>query len=442
MESIVTVLLCVYLAATLRYSGGIYGFLKLFLFAHVFGDFISDDYWTYTQTNYNDLRDIPSDVRLYGNLYLGIAIFAADVGFLLVRRYLMKNDRVVHYGGQCGFGVSKPLGLTLLVVGFSVDLFIASKVGFLYVTPSETVGYYGLYGVANTLIPIGAGAFFGLNIIPAMVVFLVASLFSYSKAQAVISLLLYLAYCAYGYGIVRLRAAVVREIFSVKGVAIVLIMITLIGARVVTRSGGQMGDVAIDGLARNIILATDARFLGGIRRTYLAATDEVLSGRMETMEGYYHFQTLYLWIPHALWKDKPPVASQEVYFYVHAIEPYGTSFAINPFGYLLIDYGLFGAWFGMLLLGAGLAYIEGRLVRGVSHWSTSEDKRAMGAGFIAVWVALSFPLSEAGIPPLILLGGSYSVACVVGFLAYRAVCLVGPRRPFLGAAKQEKSHQD
>ena len=345
-----------------------------------------------------------------------MAVILTDASFFGIGRFVGGAKSLIGFSGKVDFATSKRFGLFLLVVAFSIKLYIALNIGFFNIIPADTIGYYGLHSIVNTLIPIGAGAFFGLNFIPVSILFMLTALLSYSKAQALIFFAAYAVYCSYGYG----YKATMQKMFSVKILVVIVLMIAVIGFKTATRGGNEEGNaISNDLLMENAVAAVDARLLGGIHRAYLTVMDEIVSGRMDTMGGRYHLQTLYLWIPSAIWPEKPSVASQELYYYLHVIgEEYGTSFAINPIGFLVVDFGLIGAFIGIIFLGILLRLGEFGLISVISTNAKDIDGQTFRAGLVTSWVMSVQFLSEGGIPPMILGLLVSLVSCVAGYVLY------------------------
>jgi hypothetical protein len=150
---------------------------------------------------------------------------------------------------------------------------------------------------------------------------------------------------------------------------------------------------------------------------------------MDTMAGKYHLQTLYLWIPHSIWTEKPTIASNELIDYLHVEgEDNGTSYAINPFGFLVVDLGLMGAFIGAILLGLTFRLVEAVLMCFASEEAKNKEWQIIMASIITSWVMAAQQLSEGGIPPM-----------VIGLIASLATCLTGyylyaGLRDFIGRA--------
>ncbi len=416
MDSLITISLCTYLALTIRRSGGIYGVLKLMLLLHVAGDYVSNSYWDTALTYYDFMKNVTDEMRLQGNLYLCIGVILADIGFVGAGSLLGEGKGLVRFHGIPDFSSSGGFGLFLLGIALLIKLYIGFQIGFFNVVPGDTIGYFGLYSIANTLIPIGAGAVFGLNVVAAVAFFTLVALFSYSKAQVAIYFVAYAVYCAYGYGVRTL----LQKMASPKLMVIVALMILAMGFKTATRGGGDVGE-AIEGQAilENAALAVDARLMGGIHRAYLTAVEQVTSGRMDTMGGEYHLQTLYLWIPRAFWSDKPSAASQELGAYLGAPKAdEGTSYAVNPFGFFVVDFGLMLGFFGMFILGLGLRLAEAGLIRFASSAVRTSAGRVLSAGLIASWIMAAQPLSEGGVPPMIFTAVVSFSSCLAGYALF------------------------
>lgn len=415
MDNLVTILLCIYLMLTIRKSGGLYGLLKLILLVHIAGDFVSNEYWETAVTQYAFMREITDEMRLQGNLLLWIAVILSDVGFFGVGYFLGERRNRIGFQGQESFTTSRSLGVFLLIMAFAIKVFIGVNVGFFYVVPADTVGYFGLYSMANTLIPIGAGALFGLNVVPVALIFLTAAIFSYSKAQALIFFVAYAVYCAYGFG----ARALIKKIFSVNMLVVIVAVVAVTGFKTATRGGESGNSLNTSLVAENFALAVDARLFGGIHRAYLTAVDEIIYGRMGAMAGKYHLQTLYLWIPRSIWPEKPTVASTELRHYLHVeAEDDGTSYAINPFGFLVVDFGLIGASIGAILLGFALRLGEAVFMSFASVKTKNKERKILMAGMITSWVMAAQQLSEGGIPPMVIGVMISSVSCLIGYYLY------------------------
>ncbi|MGD0920893.1 MAG: hypothetical protein ABSA70_03910 [Terriglobia bacterium] len=186
-----------------------------------------------------------------------------------------------------------------------------------------------------------------------------------------------------------------------------------------------------DTLVEQFVLATDARLMGGVFQTFTFVVKNLERGQ-PYMGGRYNVQVLYLWVPRLLWKDKPRVASEQIYDYLLLTKeeagPYGASgFAVTVFGTFYLDFGPWGSLICSFLFGALVALGEKLLTR--LKKAPNDILKVYAVAFTSVWLHTFFSLSEGGVPSAFTeaLVGSVAVGItLVYFLPKQTLWRVSP----------------
>jgi len=422
---------------------GAWGLLRLVLAVHVLGDVLFGWVWALWPT-YAFMKYIDDPDRIYATLFLAAAVAVTDAsyrlsrriwGFIVARFGLVAEDRTSsRESSTSGFASA------FLVAGLLCKLIFLGATGVLTgqralseLRPSDSIGLGAIVMLADFLIPYGVAALRRAGRAPWPVMgdlLLLAgiSFLSFSKAAFITYAVIYGMSFLLAEGRQRTR----REFLNWKSVAIVAIAFFSLGIKSQQRAG-MLASVSSSAMTQQALSGASARFMGGIFRAYTVAVREVRNG-WPPLGGSYHSQAALLVVPRALWPDKPHVASEQLYYLLGVTEEdYGTAFAINLYGCLVFDFGLFGCLIGAAVVGVLLQAGD----RAIPSWSGLRQASTRGQRwqyFATMWLYLAVPLSEGGIPVAIVsaigLTGAFVLVQVCNHVAHAVLVAASsaPRR--------------
>lgn len=439
--TLLTVILASYLVMTSIGKITLFRALKLILAIHVLGDWVSDGYWQSVPT-YAYINAITDDDRLVGNgLMLGCVVLTDFVQF--IGNFVIKSGRNrSRESSMMVATLARPTGYSfihfLLCVGLLLKLVIYWQIGWASV-PEASLGSSGLLLIGEFLIPFSLAARHvrggNRKSILMDILFLGAlSLISFSKAQVLFYLFHYSLTYIVIYGFQRLRST----ILNIKTLAIFLVLAVVVVSVKTQQRAGEQVELSPTVIGGSVLSGTSMRLLGGIQRTYLTVVREIIDNKAPLMDGSYTAQSLYLWIPRALWADKPRIASEALYNYLNVTEePYGTAFAINVYGALLLDFGVIGLLISVFIFAICL-FLGEQMVRSKFVLFPATFACPLQAFMRTAWWSLSIPLSEGGIPPAVT---QFAILTVI--FAVLLVCYIPLRtiiqRLFLTALRHRAS---
>jgi hypothetical protein len=294
--------------------------------------------------------------------------------------------------------------------------------------PEDSVGLGAVVAIGDFLTPVGLALRHRRApkaVLPDLLFLAGLSFLSFSKAAFIGGLLTYTAVLV----LVRGTAHVKRALLNWRLVPLLGLVLLNLGVKSQQRAQSPIPGAESGGLVASAVGGSSARFLGGIHRTYFVVAREVVANGAPGMGGTYHAQVAYLWVPRALWPGKPRVAAEQLFYLLGVTEEaYGTAFAANAFGFLLLDFGLAGLWIGSAALGIALAVGDQSVPR-LGALRTGGGFSTLGIGWRVVWITAGIPLSEGGIPMaaihILLLGIALSAVYAFHNVTYSILAAAG-----------------
>lgn len=426
-ETLINIALLAYLVLSIR-SFNLLSFLKVFLLMHVAGEILFKDFWEAVST-FAFMTNVTDDMRAFGNaLLLGLVVLG-DVGYWLGTR-LFARPRLRFVAVEAGRFVSPSyylwVGLGIKALLF-VYLLAAKGVNMLSMQPEDAVGIFGIMEIAEMLIPFGL-ALRRLSsdgrrgVITDFVLLLALGFFSHSKAMVINYLLGYCVTYLMIHGWQSLR----QQTFNARIVLVLLGIVVAVGIKSQQRSASGAVSLTSEEVVVNAVGGASARLMGGIHRTYLTIMDEIVRRNQPPLGGKYHAQALYLFVPRAIWADKPRSAAEDLYYYLDITEEDpGSAYAVNPFGVMIFDFGLPLGLVATLLFGMVLALIEKVLFQNYLRNPSHLAAKISSIFGVYLWLSSVNLLAEAGFPlvvtRMIISGG--------GFMAIHLLYVLYLNRP-------------
>lgn len=432
------------LLANVRF--GAWGVLRGILVIHVVGEFFSDPFWSSIPT-YAFLRNVGELDRVRGGLLLLGAIAIADLAYRVVRaacgvvvRNASRLGHATHHAlaDAVDRNESGPhragLGAVVFLAGMGCKLLFLAAAGVLgggtsltELRPEDSVGLGAVVAIGDFLVPVGLALRHrgrSRAVLPDLLVLALLAFASFSKAAFISSLLTYATVLVLQRGWSYVRASLVNWRLAL----VLALAVANLGVKSLQRAEAGAAASAGD-IASAAVGGSSARFLGGIHRTYFVVAREIVANGAPGMHGTYHAQIAYLWVPRVLWPDKPRVAAEQLFYLLGVTEEaYGTAFAANVFGFLLLDFGLVGLWFGSAALGSALAFGD-RTVPSLRGGQGMLVAGPLGIVWRTVWVTAGIPLSEGGIPMaiihVVLLGTAFAGVYAVYVVARSILAAAG-----------------
>ena len=381
--------------------------LKITLLVHVLGDYFSDDFWELEPirlTSYEFMTSITMPMRELANSLLLMGLFIIDTTYLLAsilgkpnRLRIQQNSIQTSFYFYTGLFIKGCLlvYLSWLKGEFTLDI-----------KPEDTLGISAFIHIAEFLIPIGLVFRHDLsqslsyrNVVTDLIILLLISSLSHSKAQIINYFITYLIPLSLLYGL----KTTFSLLFNFRFVPLLIPVFFLIALKTQLRSNQEVV-LEQDNLLASLIGGASSRLLGGIHRAFIYMTDSVVTRHEATMAGAYHSQLFTLLIPRALWADKPRIASEQICYYLDL--PYdGTSFAVNLVGAMICDFGVWGVVVIAPCVGLFFYGIESFFIKKINRFSILTNQNMLLFLWLIAWLSEYNQMAEGGL-----------VSGIVGFL--------------------------
>jgi hypothetical protein len=397
------------------------GMLKGLVALQVAGELIFHSRWETFET-YAFLRFVSPQAELTGTALLIVAFLLLDSGSYAVSQILPAPPRPSGPAPAPSRSLLSLLllgGLLKLVEFYSTGILTGATALSSYV-PEDTVGLSFLLVLSEFFIPFALASwgrgrknlpFPGLD----LALLLALAYLSFSKAAILIYLFVYGPTHVLAHGWAETKRRFLRWYVTPILLGLGILMILTFALKTQNRANKEFDETAIVEAASG---GVGQRF-GSIYRTYLTVADEMVNRKVAPMGGFYHEQIAYLWVPRLLWPAKPRVASERLYYYLGVTEEsYGTAFAPNFFGAMLVDFAVPGAFFAAFGLGMFLG-LGDRWVRRLRRSGQAPSTGRLF--FAAAWLGTAQQLSEGGVPPAVTRLLILMVAFAMVSLAQRAV---------------------
>ena len=388
-----------------RLDLGALSIFKIFIFIQIFGDRIFSEFWVNAKTYYF-VKTITESDRLIGTLILLVSIIATNIGYKIAMVLIGRKDQITINQIKSEPQIIKNY-VSIILCGILFKSFALLAMGFpnkslATLRPEDSLSVSFLITVADFFIPFGLALRTKYknrkNRFPIIDICLLGalSILSFSKGAFLNYLLVYVITYWLLYGTQNTKKAFI----NIGLIVLILISIVNVGIMTQARYSDNI-NYSREAIIENAINGSSGRLMGGTFRSYLALIHNIRQDSLELMNGKYHEQIFYLWIPRYLWPEKPRIATEQLYYYLYVTEEsYGTSFAVMEYGNIIVDFGFIYLLPCSMLLGI-LLFLGDRYFPTTLELSKPSKMSVSKNFFCIAWITSAMQLAEGGITTML-----------------------------------------